>query len=377
MRRGLGPLVAVAVALVGATRPSGLGDVTDVRIFDHPDFTRVVVEVSRSAPYQAHLLSDPPRLYLDIGEVWIDPPLCAPRTAPDGAPVLRVRGGQNTLRRARVVIELDQIGRRHRTFHLQSPDRIVTDIYRDETRVARPTPAPQPFDLRPVQRIVIDPGHGGKDPGAIGAGGVREKDVVLRVSRVLRDRLVREGFEVFLTRDADHYLTLEERAEVSNRLGGDLFVSIHANSSRNRRSNGVETYLLDTRYDKQTARVAARENGTTVDKLDDLHKILASLRLGYNEQFAARVAREVHGSLVGNLRKSYRGTRDLGVKRGPFLVLFAASMPAILVEIGFVSNSTEASRLRTKAFATVTSEGIAQGILRYRDDHARRLLAGR
>jgi N-acetylmuramoyl-L-alanine amidase len=350
--------------------------VTAVRILNHPDFTRVVVELSRSAPYETHVLADPPRLYLDIGEVWMEAPVREVQEGSEEGPVLRVRGGQNTLRRARVVLELDESTRRHRVFHLRQPDRIVTDVFRDATGDVASGPSPS-FDLRPVRRIVIDPGHGGKDPGAVGPRGVREKDVVLRVARALRERLRRYGLEVFLTRDDDSYLTLEERTERANRIGADLFVSIHANSSRNRRSTGVETYLLDTRYDRQTARVAARENGTTVAKLDDLQKILASLRLGYNEAFAARVARDVHGGLVGRLRQSYRGTRDLGVKRGPFLVLFAARMPAILVEVGFVSNATEAARLRTQEFAGVAAEGIARGLLEYRDEHERRLLAGR
>jgi N-acetylmuramoyl-L-alanine amidase len=287
-----------------------------------------------------------------------------------------VRGGQNTLRSARVVLELDSASRHHRTFHLEDPYRVVTDVFRDRATDA-PAPGPlQSFDLRPVRRVVIDPGHGGKDPGAVSRG-LREKDVTLRVSRAVRDLLRKKGFEVHLTRDGDRYLTLEQRTERANNLGADLFVSIHANSARRSRSHGVETYLLDTRYDKQTARVAARENGTTVDQLDDLQKILASLRLGYNEQFAARLAEKVHRNLITRLRRSYRGTRDLGVKRGPFLVLFAANMPAILIEVGFVSNRTEAARLKTRAFATAAAEGIARGILAYRDDHARRLLAGR
>ena len=191
------------------------------------------------------------------------------------------------------------------------------------------------------------------------------------------DFIRKEGLDVRMTRDGDRYLSLEERTEIANRLGADLFVSIHANAARNRRSHGVETYLLDTRYDKQTARVAARENGTTVADLKDLHKILASLRLGYNERFAARLAFQLHRSLVGELRRSYRGTQDLGVKRGPFLVLFAARMPAVLVEIGFLSNGAEAKRLRSKTFTKAAAGGIASGILAYRNEHARWLLAER
>jgi N-acetylmuramoyl-L-alanine amidase len=225
--------------------------------------------------------------------------------------------------------------------------------------------------------VAIDPGHGGKDPGAVGRGGVREKDVVLTVSRKLERMLDSQGYDAFLTRDRDVYLTLEQRTQIANQRQADLYLSIHANASPNKRTEGVETYLLDTRYDRQTARVAARENGTTVDQLNDLQRILASLRLGYNERFAARLADQVQDELLGQLRGRHRGTVDLGVKRGPFLVLFMADMPAILVELGFVSHRTEARRLQTKDFAEAAARGIASGISRYRDEHARSLVATR
>ncbi len=197
------------------------------------------------------------------------------------------------------------------------------------------------------------------------------------MARLLRDRLRQAGFEVIMTRKRDEYLSLEERTALANRHKGDLFVSIHANASPNRRTTGVETYLLDTRYDRQTARVAARENGTTIDQLSELQRILASLRLGYHERYAARLARQTHQSLLESLRGSYRKTNDLGVKHGPFLVLFMADMPAILVEVGFVSNRGEAQRLSSSAFAKAAAVGLANGIVRYRNEHARRLVAGR
>ena len=375
-RAPLAGLVCAALLLLGAgVRPGGLGDVTDVRMFDHQSFTRVVVQLSRSARYEAHLIGDPARLFIDIGSTWIEAPQRAPIPSERGAPLLRVRGGQNALRTARIVLDLDRGGREYRTFQLDDPFRIVIDVFADDAP-PRLKAAPATFDLRPVRRVVIDPGHGGKDPGALGRGRLREKDVVLRIAKRVRERLRGQGLEVFLTRERDQYLTLEERTRRANQLDADLFVSIHANASRRRKTHGIETYLLDTRYDRQTARVAARENGTTVDQLNDLQMILASLRLGYNERYAARLADQVHSGLFKRVRRSYR-TRDLGVKRGPFLVLFQADMPAILVEVGFVSNPTEAKRLRTDAFARAAAEGIARGIQAYRDEHARRLVAER
>ncbi|MBW2413026.1 MAG: N-acetylmuramoyl-L-alanine amidase [Deltaproteobacteria bacterium] len=376
-------LAVVAFTLLApGERPPGLGDVTGVRVFSHDTHTRVVIDLSRSAEWHTGFVADPPRYYVDIEETWIEPEAGEPHALSSTEVVRKVRGGQNTLRKARVVVELDRPGRVRETFEVRSPHpfRIVTDIFHDgappprHSRVAR---GPASFDRRPVRSVVIDPGHGGKDPGAIGSRGLREKDVVLRVARELAKRLRAEGLEVHLTRDKDVFIPLDKRTLLANQWKGDLFVSIHANASRNRKSNGVETYLLDTRYDKNTARVAARENGTTVAELNDLQRILASLRLSYSERYAAPLAEKVHTGLMASLRGKYGKTRDLGVKRGPFVVLFQADMPAILVEVGFVTNRSESKRLRGRAFARTVSDGIAAGILRYRDSHARSIVAGR
>jgi len=365
----------LCLALGAGKRPAGLADVTDIRLFDHPTHTRVVIELSGDATYRTSVLEDPARLYIDIDGVWIEAPLREARKSRKVSPLNLVRGGQNTLERARVVLELQSSAALHRTFHLQKPFRIVTDIY-PAAGESRAEAAPDAFDSRPVRHIVLDPGHGGKDPGA-SRGKTREKDVVLRVARALRADLEKAGFQVSMTRDKNEYLSLEERTARANALNADLFVSIHANASPNRKTHGVETYLLDTRYDRQTARVAARENGTSIDQLSELQKILAALRLGYNERYAARLAEDIHKDLLSNLRTSYRATKDLGVKRGPFLVLFMAEMPAILVEVGFLSNRNEAKRLGSQAFANSAAAGIASGLVRYRDEHARRLVAGR
>jgi N-acetylmuramoyl-L-alanine amidase len=387
--RSLAGLAVLSLALLGAgQRPAGLGDVVSIERLEHEGHTRVVVALSRPAPYRVNRLENPPRLYLDIDGVWIEAPVARPRPQSSG-PVRVIRGGQNELARARVVLELDASVRESRTFHLEAPFRIVTDVFDERVAgvgAAPPATPPPPetvrpsfesFDVRPVRRVVIDPGHGGKDPGATGAGGVREKDVVLRIARELAAELRRAGLEVYLTRERDAFHELQARTDAANRWQGDLFVSIHANASRRRAAAGVETYLLDTRYDRQTARVAARENGISVAELSELQRILASLRLGYNERFAARFADTVHASLVRSLRSRYGAIQDLGVKRGPFLVLFQADMPAILVEVGFVTNRAEGGRMATAAFAREAARGLARGILSYRDQHARSLIAGR
>ena len=338
-----------------------------------------MIELSRKTTFEIHELQNPRRVYIDIDEVWLDAPVGTAQTLAAGSSLRLVRGGQNTLRRSRVVLELDAAAPSPAIRALEAPFRIVAEV---EAGFVLPPSASAPppsgdWDERRVRRIVIDAGHGGKDPGALGSAKVRESAVVLAIARELERELTRRGFEIVMTRKRDAFLTLEARTDIANRRDADLFLSIHANAAKNRKLAGVETYLLDTRYDRQTARVAARENGTTIAQLSELHKILASLRLGNNERYAARYAELVQDSLVSRLRKTYPDTVDLGVKRGPFLVLFQADMPAILVEVGFVSNAAEVRRLSNPAFARIAAEGIANGVTAYRDQQARRIVARR
>ena len=372
-------LAALGLALLGAgVRPDGLGDVRSIAVERTATHTRVVIELSRKSAYSVNELASPRRLYVDIDEVWIEPDLATSRTVEGDSALRLVRGGQNTLRRSRVVLELDAAAKSPAFSTLEAPFRIVAELpVRPPMPEVAAAPDGEDWDQRGLRRVVIDAGHGGKDPGALGANKAREAAIVLAISRELERELTRRGFEVVMTRKSDVFLPLETRTDIANRRAADLFISVHANAARNRKLAGVETYLLDTRYDRQTARVAARENGTTVAQLSELHKILASLRLGNNERYAARYAGLVQGSLVSRLRKSYPGTVDLGVKRGPFLVLFQADMPAILVEVGFVSNAAEGKRLRTGSFARVAAQGIADGVSAYREQQARRLVARR
>jgi len=339
-------------------------------------------------------------LYIDVNGTWIEGAVGAPQPGSVGSALRVVRGGQNTLTRSRIVLELTRNGVAPKVYTLDKPFRIVAELPKTarasepapaaepkvdvaaagpgRTRLAPPQPPAQPdWDERAVRRIVIDAGHGGKDPGALGADKLREANVVLAIARNLRRELVARGFEVVMTRDGDVFLPLGERTDIANQRDADLFLSVHANAAKSRKLAGVETYLLDTRYDHQTARVAARENGTTVQQLSELHMLLASLKLGNNERYAARYANLVQSSLIRRLRTSYADTIDLGVKRGPFLVLFQADMPAILVEVGFVSNSAEGRRLASREFARAAAEGIADGVSAYREQQERRIIARR
>jgi N-acetylmuramoyl-L-alanine amidase len=217
-----------------------------------------------------------------------------------------------------------------------------------------------------VARVIIDAGHGGKDPGAIGPSGEREKDIVLEIARALAGQIRREvGCEVLMTRDSDVFLPLEERTAIANTRKGDLFISVHLNACPDRKGRGIETYFLNFTTDAESIRVAARENATTAKNLSDLQLILNDLMLHSKISESSRLAEHIQGNLVGSLRASYDDVVDKGVKKAPFYVLIGAQMPAVLVECSFISNRTEAERLASEAYRQLIAKGILSGIKKY------------
>lgn len=390
----LGALALALVGLLGVERPPGLADVRDVRHWSYEDYTRVVVELSAPVRTQLHRLpadpaaGRPERLYLDLPGVWVGLRYRDPIPIGDG--LLRdVRLGQNTLTRTRVVIDLSRYDR-HRVFELTSPHRVVVDVFGRPDRAAR-SPArreggedgvngapngPLPVDLRGVRTVVIDAGHGGRDPGAVGIGGVREKDVTLGIARDLARRLRDRGFRVVMTREGDHTLGLEERTARAEGAGGDVFVSIHANAAPRRGAHGIETYYLDHGHERHALRVAARENGVPPGELDPLQRTLAGLRVSEMSHYSRHLARTVHERLLRGVQVDMGATRDLGLKQGPFYVLFLANMPSVLVEVGFLTHRTEARRLRSSYYQAVLAEHLARGLSRYRSEHDGLTVAG-
>jgi N-acetylmuramoyl-L-alanine amidase len=370
--------------LMAVNRPSGLGDVADVRYWSYPEYTRVVVELDRAVRTEVKELPPDPghrrpaRLYLDLPEVWVG------RDYPDAIPVadglLRgIRLGQNQLRTARLVIDLDRY-ERYRLLLLGSPPRVVVDVYGRRGPSQPPSDAggPRlPVGMRPIRRVVLDPGHGGRDPGAIASSGLREKDVTLRLARFVRRELERRSFEVFLTRDGDETLELEERTAFAEGMGGDLFVSLHANAAPRRSLRGVETYYLDRNHSRHTIRVAAHENGIAPSELDSLQRTMASLRMGELSFHSAQLAQAVQTQIVSGMRGEHGGVADLGVKKGPFFVLFLAHSPSILVEVGFLSNRDESRRLAQAGYLESLGVHIAEGVARYRDGLAPVVAEGR
>ena len=221
-----------------------------------------------------------------------------------------------------------------------------------------------------VHRIVIDPGHGGKDPGAM-AYGLKEKEITLKVAKkTAADLRKKYHYEVIMTRDTDTFLPLEERTAIANTKKADLFVSIHVNAHPSKSIRGVETFYLNLATNTEAMRVAARENATTSHNISDLQDILADLMQNSKIEESSKLAEFVQNSLVSGLKERHFTTQDLGVKQAPFYVLIGAEMPAVLAEISFISNHEEADMLRQDQYLNEIADRIASGIAGYVDHQA-------
>jgi N-acetylmuramoyl-L-alanine amidase len=216
-----------------------------------------------------------------------------------------------------------------------------------------------------VSRIVIDPGHGGHDPGAQ-ANGVSEAELVLDVAKRLEALLHDQpGFEVVLTRSTNEFIPLQERTAIANREGADLFLSIHANSSPQKATRGVETYFLNFAQNPQAEAVAARENASSAQAMGVLPQIVKAIALNNKLTESREFATLVQGSLTRRLAAQNKGFRDLGVKQAPFVVLIGAQMPSVLAEISFLTNKAEASLLKQGAYRQRIAQALCDSILKY------------
>ena len=241
----------------------------------------------------------------------------------------------------------------------------------------RPTSPPQP--LRDGQstltrtlglkigRIVIDPGHGGHDTGTIGPTGLMEKDlcldVALRLGRIIEQRL--PGAEVIYTRSDDTYVPLEERTNIANQAKADLFISIHANSSRNTGARGIETYYLTLKSTPEAMEVAARENATAQEGVHDLESLVKRIAQTEKIDESKEFAQDIQESLTNRIQKSSKSVRNRGVRKAPFVVLIGADMPSILTEISFLSNPADEKLLKQPEQRQKVAEGLFQGISSY------------
>ncbi len=374
--------------LKGAREVSSvLAVIKNIRHWTGKKYTRVVIDIDRKTNYSYGTLIDPDRLFIDIQPAILTQELIKQKIEVKQGFLQAIRTGQFSKNTGRVVLDFDKI-KRFDIFNLDNPYRIVIDIYADERKeisevvskeegvVEKEIPIVQPnknadgtYSLvrqlgLGIKRIVIDAGHGGKDPGAIGVNGMKEKDISLAIAKQLAEFLKKDGFDVYLTRDEDIYLTLEERTAIANSLEADLFVSIHVNSSKNRRLRGIETYYLNFAVSESEMEVAARENATSEKSVGELQKLIKKIMLNSKIKESMDFASVVHKNIMTAVKKEYDAI-NLGVKRAPFYVLIGAQMPSILLEVSFISNPVDAKKLCDNEYKLSIVKGIKDGIIEY------------
>ena len=389
-----GPALAQSTSgeRITAAEPAGGGEkvqVTGLKLLTLKDQTRVMLDLSHETKFEVRRLKEDPlkrtpeRIYIDILGAKLAPGSRDTLPVDDG--VLRqVRVGQYSADVVRVVLDMNAV-RAHNAFIIPEPTQLVIDILAQGTQHKAPTkevamrvePASQksvavakkadlPASGGGLRKIVLDPGHGGKDPGAIGAGGIAEKDIVLSVARKLARKLKAElGVQVVLTRHDDRFVPLEERTALANSENADLFISLHVNASLNSEASGIETYYLDSTTDEAAIRLAARENRTSRRNISDLQFILSDMMQNMKLEDSITLAHRLQGALVGGMAKVMGEVKDLGVKKALFHVLVGARMPSVLVEMFFISNRVEERAMSQDSHQDAMVEALYEGIQKF------------
>ena len=349
----------LAIYCPSASSAAGKIDVTDIRYWSYPDYTRVVISLTDNPDYAGNRLANPDRLYFDIKNSRLKKEL--QKTISVGNGMLKtVRAGQFNDSTVRVVLDLDKMTD-YKVLTMEEPTRLIVDIYGEK----------QAASVK--KRIVLDPGHGGHDPGAVGPKNLYEKDVVLDIALKLRKILADDpNLEIFLTRETDVFIPLEQRTTIAISKNADLFLSIHANASPRREAKGIETYFLNWTNDEEAMKVAARENAISLKKMKKLNDgknllddMLSSLRRDSKRDESLKLAHFVQQNMVSSLNRNYNHIVDHGVKQALFYVLFGADMPSVLVEVSFISNPIEEKLLSKDGYRSELAKSIASGINKY------------
>jgi N-acetylmuramoyl-L-alanine amidase len=373
--------------------PADRAQVTGLRFLSWNGYTRIMLDLSQETKYEVRRLKEdpakgmPPRIYIDVLGARLA--LISKEIVPVEDGVLRqVRLGQYSADVVRVVLDMNSL-RDYKSFIAADPYRLVVDVYgqkaeaspvKEVTRTSTadvrravakaniPTsPAPATSGLR---KIVLDPGHGGKDPGAIGAGGIAEKDIVLNVAKKLAAKLKKDlRVDVVLTRKDDRFVALEDRTALANAENADLFISLHMNASENTEAKGIETYYLDNTTDEAAIRLAARENSTSRRNISDLQFILSDMTQNMKLEDSITLAHRLQTSLVGTMAKTMDDVRDLGVKKALFHVLVGARMPSVLVEMFFITNRSEGRAMSREGYQDAIVDALFEGIQKYAESN--------
>ncbi len=384
------------VAPPGAPAPGGRATISQVRYHSYEDGTRVVLQMDGKASLKYDRLQRPDRLYIDIFGSAVSNALPEGATMViDDSLIAAARLAQNRRNKARLVLDL-----RSRVsfdaFWLDEPTRLVLDVRTagsnraartDEalsgmpgsppTRTASPPPraAAKTADGKlsltramglKSRRILIDAGHGGHDTGSVGAGGLQEKDVVLDIAVRLGELLsARMGAEVIQTRESDVFIELEERVRIANESDVDLMISIHCNAARQSSVRGIETYYLSLTTDPWALEVASQENASANFSVHQLDDLVSKITLGERTEESKDFATRIQSNLFRGLSRHSSRIRDRGIRKAPFVVLIGARIPAVLAEIGFISNRQDEQLMGQSRFREEVAEHLFQGISEY------------
>jgi N-acetylmuramoyl-L-alanine amidase len=400
-------LLLLPAALAMARTPVKL---QNIRSYSYAEYTRVVLDLSADLKISEKVIrgNDSGRLFFDLKNCRFAAayPLEKKNEIKIKTGNLKqIRIGKPDQKTIRVVFDFNQIGKYTR-FYLTSPFRIVFDIYSQDKFVSHAQesqiqsqatalaegnppggsqpggPGNPPRGGQPggpgnpsfarqlglgVHRIVIDPGHGGKDPGTVNRSlGLEEKNITLDIAKRLNAILNEHAeLEVILTRPRDEYVALEERAAIANSNQGDIFISIHTNSAPRKTARGVEAYYLNITADPRAMEVAAQENAMSSKSMAEMRSILDQILQNSKIVESRILAQYMQANMVGNLKSKFAGVEDLGVKKAPFYVLLGAQMPSALVEVSFLSCNDEASRLATPEYRQAIAAGLYLGIINF------------
>jgi N-acetylmuramoyl-L-alanine amidase len=396
--------------------PTTMATLTSIRRDVLADALRITLEFEREVPFTDERLDAPARVFIDLQNARPSAAL-QDATIPFTEDVVKqIRVGRQIGSRTRVALDLTT-DRRYSVYALYNPYRIIIDFERPKATAPRPAPlapattsgvAPRPVappaptpvtkasPLAPVApiaplapggspiapiapgtalslsrqlglgiaRIAIDPGHGGRDPGAK-IKGLTESNLVVDVALRLEKLLKNQNVDVVMTRRTNEFVPLEERTAIANRSGADLFLSIHANASETPSVRGIETYFLNFAPNPEAEAIAARENAGSSRSMHDLPDMVEAIALNNKIDESRDFATIVQSTLYNRLRKVNKNLKNLGVKQAPFMVLIGATMPSILAEISFMTNDEEAVLLKTDKYRQQIADALLAGIMSY------------
>ena len=358
--------------------------VSSVRFISTSRYTRVLLDLSKEAKYEIQRLDGDkskglaPRTYIDISGAQLLTNSREPVAVGDRL-LRQIRVGQYSDDVVRVVLDLTDDTAAYDislmpdlyrlVIHIQpqrAGDTIDSSADKPVIKATAKSRQPAKTTVSGIRKIVLDPGHGGKDPGAIGVGGVAEKDLVLSIAKKLAVKLKREmGIEVILTRKDDRFVALEDRTATANAEDADLFVSLHMNASANLEAKGLETYYLDNTSDEASIRLAARENSTSRKNISDLQFILSDMMQNVKLEDSISLAHHLQGAVVSGMSRKMSDVKDLGVKKALFYVLVGARMPSVLVEMFFITNRVEGRAMNDEGHQDAMVDALLEGIRKY------------